>query len=647
MKQQMEFKTESKRLLDLMIHSIYTNKEIFLRELISNASDAIDKYHLLSLTDEKLEKTNDYEIHIEVDKKHRKIKITDNGIGMTYDELVNNLGTIAKSGTLEFLQKIKEKSMKETDLIGQFGVGFYSSFMVSKKVQVVTKSPFSDTAYKWVSEGEESFTIEETKREERGTEITLYLRKNEDDENYDIFLETYKIKSLVKKYSDYVKYPITLENEVEKPKLDDEGKEIEGEVDKVFENETINTRTPIWNKPKSDVTDDQLNEFYKSTYYDYDNPQYTFWNNIEGALTYKSLIFIPGKAPYNLYSEKYEKGLQLYAKDVFVMDKCKELVPDYLRFVKGLVVSQDLSLNISREILQKNSQLVKIAGNLEKKILNELEKSLKNEREKYEEFFKEFGVNLKYGVYDNFGEKKESLKDLLLFKTVNQDKMVSLKEYVEAMPKEQDAIYYGSAPSKDAIKISPQMDIIKSKGYDVLVLTDEVDEFMISILHEYDKKQFKSINQGDLNILDEKEKETIKELETENKDLLETLKEILKDEVTDVKLSTRLTDSPVCLVSGEGLSFEMEKVINQMPGDKKMKADKILEINPKHELFKAIENVFLESKESLNDFASVLYHQALLIEGLPIKDPVAFSNKMVKLMIKAAKSINNTEEEPS
>ncbi|MBU0997803.1 MAG: molecular chaperone HtpG [Firmicutes bacterium] len=647
MKQQMEFKTESKRLLDLMIHSIYTNKEIFLRELISNASDAIDKYHLLSLTDETLEKTNDYEIHIEVDKKHRKIKITDNGIGMTYDELVNNLGTIAKSGTLEFLQKIKEKSMKETDLIGQFGVGFYSSFMVSKKVQVVTKSPFSDTAYKWVSEGEESFTIEETKREERGTEITLYLRKNEDDENYDIFLETYKIKSLVKKYSDYVKYPITLENEVEKPKLDDEGKEIEGEFDKVFENETINTRTPIWNKPKSDVTDDQLNEFYKSTYYDYDNPQYTFWNNIEGALTYKSLIFIPGKAPYNLYSEKYEKGLQLYAKDVFVMDKCKELVPDYLRFVKGLVVSQDLSLNISREILQKNSQLVKIAGNLEKKILNELEKSLKNEREKYEEFFKEFGVNLKYGVYDNFGEKKESLKDLLLFKTVNQDKMVSLKEYVEAMPKEQDAIYYGSAPSKDAIKISPQMDIIKSKGYDVLVLTDEVDEFMISILHEYDKKQFKSINQGDLNILDEKEKETIKELETENKDLLETLKEILKEEVTDVKLSTRLTDSPVCLVSGEGLSFEMEKVINQMPGDKKMKADKILEINPKHELFKAIENVFLESKESLNDFASVLYHQALLIEGLPIKDPVAFSNKMIKLMIKAAKSSNTSEKDPA
>lgn len=645
MKQEMEFKTESKRLLDLMIHSIYTNKEIFLRELISNASDAIDKYHLLSLTDSTLEKTNDYEIHLEVDKKHRKIKITDNGIGMTYDELVNNLGTIAKSGTLEFLQKIKEKDIKETDLIGQFGVGFYSSFMISKKVQVVTKSPFSELAYKWVSEGEESFTVEETKKETRGTEITLYIRKNEEDENYDNFLELYKIKSLVKKYSDYVKYPITLETEVEKPKLDDEGKEIEGEYETFVEDEVINSRIPIWNKPKTDVTEEELNEFYKSTYFDYDNPHFTLWNNIEGALTYKSLIFIPEKAPYNLYSEKYEKGLQLYAKDVFVMDKCKELVPDYLRFIKGLVVSQDLSLNISREILQKNSQLIKIAANLEKKILNELEKTLKNEREKYEKFFKEFGVNLKYGVYDNFGEKKEMLQDLLLFKTVNKDEMATLKEYVEAMPKEQDAIYYGSAPSKEAIKISPQMDLIKSKGFDVLVLTDEVDEFMINILHKYDKKDFKSINQGDLNILDEKEKETIKELETENKDLLDTLKEILKDEVSDVKLSTRLTDSPVCLVSGEGLSFEMEKVINQMPGDKKMKADKILEINPKHELFKAIENVFLESKESLSDFASILYNQALLIEGLPIKDPVSFSNKMVKLMIRAAKSSDQTQEE--
>ncbi|MGD9909614.1 MAG: molecular chaperone HtpG [Candidatus Izemoplasmatales bacterium] len=644
MKQELQFKTESKRLLDLMIHSIYTNKEIFLRELISNASDAIDKYHLLSLTNDELEKTNDYEIHIEVDKKHRKITISDNGIGMTYDELMDNLGTIAKSGTLEFLQKAKEKEMKDADLIGQFGVGFYSAFMVSKKVTVLTKSPFSDKAYLWTSTGEESYTIDEAEKESRGTEITLTLRKNEEDDDFDTYLEEYKIKSLVKKYSDYVKYPITMEEEKELPKLDKDGNEIEGETRTVVENTVINSRTPIWNKSKASVTDEELNEFYKSTYYDYDNPLFTIWNNIEGTLTYKSLIFIPEKAPYNLYSEKYEKGLQLYAKDVFVMDKCKELVPDYLRFIKGVVVSQDLSLNISREILQKNRQLTKIASNVEKKVLSELEKTLKNEREKYEKFFKEFGVNLKYGVYDNFGEKKELLQDLLLFKTVNEENYVSLKEYTEKMPKDQDAIYYGSASSKDAIKVSPQMDLLKTKGYDVLVLSDDIDEFMISILSEYDKKPFKSINQGDLNILDEKEKETIKELEDANKDLLTTLKDILKNEVSDVKLSTRLTDSPVCLVSGEGLSFEMEKVMSQLPGDQKAKAEKILEINPKHELFKAIENVFMDSKEELENYATVLYNQALLIEGLPVKDPVGFSNKMVDLMIKASKKSSNPEQ---
>jgi molecular chaperone HtpG len=517
--------------------------------------------------------------------------------------------------------------------------------MVSKKVQVITKSPFSETAYKWVSEGEESFTVEEAKKESRGTEITLTLRKNEDEEDYDSFLEEYKIRSLVRKYSDYVKYPITMQTESQKPRLDEEGKEIEDEFDTLIQNETINTRTPLWNKPKSEVTDEELNEFYKSTYFDYTDPAFNIWLNIEGALTYRALLFIPSKAPYNLYSEKYEKGLQLYAKDVFVMDKCKDLIPDYLRFVKGLVVSQDLSLNISREILQKNTQLKKIATNLEKKILSELEKTLKNDREKYVKFFQEFGVNLKYGVYDNYGEKKELIQDLLLFKTVNKDEMVTLKEYIEAMPKEQEFILFGSSSSKEAMKASPQMDLVKSKGYDVLVLTDEVDEFMISILHEYDKKQFKSINQGDLNIVDETEKESIKNLETENQDLLSTLKEILKDEVSDVKLSTRLTDSPVCLVSGEGLSFEMEKVINQMPGDKTMKADKILEINPKHALFQAIEDVYLTSKAELANYASVLYNQALLIEGLPIKDPVSFSNKMIALMIKASKSPVHTDDD--
>ena len=636
-KKTIEFKTESKRLLELMIHSIYTNKEIFLRELISNASDAIDKYHLMSLTDEKLEKRNDYEIHLEVDKKHRKLKISDNGIGMTYDELIENIGTIAKSGTLDFLKNMKEKELKDDDLIGQFGVGFYSAFMVSSKVEVITKSAFSDQAFKWISKGENGFTIEETEKETVGTEIILTIRKNEDEEEYDEFLEEYKIRSLVKKYSDYVKYPITMEHESQIPLKDEEGNEIEGKFETKVENETLNSMTPIWKKNKSEVKDEELNEFYKTQYYDYNDPLFSIWTNVEGALTYKSIVFIPEKAPQNLYSEKYEKGLQLYAKGVFVMDKCKELVPDYLRFIKGLVVSPDLNLNISREILQQNRQLVLIQKNLEKKIINELEKTLKNERDKYLKFWKEFGVNIKYGVYDNFGMNKDLLQDLLLFETVNEENHVTLKEYIEKMPKDQKEIFYGSANSKEAIKISPQMDVLKKKGYDVLVLTDEVDEFMISMLNEYDKHKFKSINQGDLDILDDEEKEVIKTLEEKNKSLLEKIKEVLKDNVNDVKLSTRLTDSPVCLVSGDGLSFEMEKVMSQLPGDKNLKAEKILEINPKHELFQAIESLYETQDEAIDDYAEILYNQALLIEGLEIKDPVSFSNKMVKILIKAAK----------
>ncbi|MFA7560846.1 MAG: molecular chaperone HtpG [Candidatus Izemoplasmatales bacterium] len=635
-KETREFKTESKRLLDLMIHSIYTNKEIFLRELISNASDAIDKYHLTSLTDEKLEKRNDYEIQIDLDKKHRKLRIIDNGIGMTYDELIENIGTIAKSGTLEFLKNIKEKTLKDDDLIGQFGVGFYSAFMVSSKVEVITKSCFSDKAYKWTSKGEEGFTIEETNKDTVGTEVILTIRKNEKEENYDEFLEEYKIQSLVKKYSDYVKYPITMEKENQVPLKDDEGNEIEDKFETVVEKETLNSMTPIWKKNKAEVSDEELNDFYKTQYYDYNNPLFSIWTNVEGALTYKSIVFIPEKAPQNLYSEKYEKGLQLYAKGVFIMEKCKELVPDYLRFVKGLVVSPDLNLNISREILQHNRQLILIQKNLEKKILNELEKTLKNDREKYEKFWKEFGVNIKYGVYDNFGVDKDKLQDLLLFETVNEEKLITLKEYIEKMPKEQKEIYYGSAHSKDAMKISPQMDLIKKKGYDVLVLTDEVDEFMISMLNEYEKHKFKSINQGDLDVLDENEKQSIKDLETKNQSLLEKIKEVLNEKVDDVKLSTRLTDSPVCLVSGDGLSFEMEKVMNQLPGDKNLKAKKILEINPNHELFKAIDGLYQKNNDAVSDYADILYNQALLIEGLEIKDPIGFADKMVKVLIKAA-----------
>jgi len=637
-KKTIEFKTESKKLLDLMIHSIYTNKEIFLRELISNASDAIDKYHFKSLTEKDLDHRNDYEIRIDIDKKHRKLTISDNGIGMTYDELIENIGTIAKSGTLDFLKNMKGKDLKSTELIGQFGVGFYSAFMVSDQVELTTKSPYADTAYHWVSKGEDGFTIEEVEKDSIGTSITLKIRKNQDDENYDEFLESYKIEQLVKKYSDYVRYPITMEKEKEVPKLDDEGNEIDDEFETVVEVETLNQMTPIWNKNKSEVSDEDLNEFYKSQYYDYNDPLLNIWTNVEGKLTYKSIIFIPGKAPANLYSEKYEKGLQLYAKGVFVMDKCKELVPDYLRFIKGLVVSPDLDLNISREVLQKNQQLTKIQKNLEKKIVKRLEKLLDKERDTYIKFWKEFGVNIKYGVYDNFGLNKDLLKDLLLFETVNEDGYVTLAEYIEKMPKDQKEIYYGSASSKSAIKASPQMDRLKTKGYDVLVLTDEIDEFMINILGEYDKKKFKSINQGDLDLMDDEEKETIKSLESQNKDLLEKIKEALHGHVDDVKLSTRLTDSPVCLVSGEGMSFEMEKVMEQMPGDKanQQKAQKILEINPKHDLFKAIDALYKNHSEDLEDYANVLYNQALLIEGLKIDDPVDFSNKMVKILVKAA-----------
>ncbi len=635
-KETKQFQTESKQLLHLMIHSIYTNREIFLRELISNASDAIDKYHLLSLTDDSLEKTNDYEIHLDVDKKKRKITISDNGIGMTHDELISNIGTIAKSGTLEFLKNQKNKEMKDSDLIGQFGVGFYSAFMVAKKVEIVTKSPFSETGYRWTSAGEDEFTIEEVAKEDRGTKITLYIRKNEEEENYDEFLESYKIRSLVKKYSDYVKYPITMEREKSVPRLDADGNEIEGEYDTVIETETLNEMVPIWKKNKNEITEEELNDFYKTAYYDYNDPLFHIWTDVEGLLTYKSILFIPGKAPQNLYSEKYEKGLQLYAKGVFIMEKCKELVPDYLRFIKGLVVSPDLNLNISREMLQHNRQLMKIQKNLEKKIVNELEKTLKNDREKYETFWKEFGVNIKYGIYDGFGTNKELLQDLIIFETVNEEKPVTLKEYLEKMPEDQKEIYYGSAHSKAALKATPQMDLIKSKGYDVLVLTDEIDEFMISILGEYEKKPFKSINKGDLDIADDQEKEHIRDLETKSVDLLTSIKNVLKDEVEEVKLSTRLKESPVCLVSGDDLSFEMEKVISQLPGDKEVKAKKILEINPQHDLFKAIEKIHAEHPEEIEDYANILYNQALLIEGLEIKDPVDFSNKMVKILIKAA-----------
>lgn len=633
-----EFKTESKRLLDLMINSIYTNKEIFLRELISNASDAIDKYHYYALSEKKFPVRDDYHILIENDPKKRTISIIDNGIGMTYDEVVNNLGTIAKSGSLEFLNNLKDDKAKELEIIGQFGVGFYSAFMVASKVVVETRSLLSEKGYRFTSEGTETYEIEEIEKPENGTKITVYLRKNEKDgESYDRFCDEFEIKQLVKKYSDYVRYPIQMLVTKQVNDLDKDGKEIEGKYHEVSELETLNSMVPIWKKKKSEVSEAELNEFYKAKFNDYNDPLLSIFINTEGLLTYNALLFIPKKPPYDLYTENYERGLKLYTKGVFIMDKCKELIPDYFRFVKGLVDSSDLSLNISREILQQNTQLTKIAANIEKKLLSELNKLKEENYDKYLEFFDAYGLNVKYGVYDMFGMNKDKLQDLLVYKTVNEEKKITLKQYVANMKKDQEYIYYASGKTKEAVMSMPQMDLIKKQGYDVLILDENVDEFVISVLNEYDKKKFKSVNQGDLDLLSKEEKENIEKVEDMKKPLLEKLKEILKDDVSDVVISKRLTDSPVCLVSSDGVSFEMEKVLAQIPNSQKAKANKILEINPNHELFKAIESLYVKGSPDLEDYAELLYSQALLMEGFSLKDPVKFSNTMCKLMIENTK----------
>lgn len=631
-----KFQTETKKLLDLMINSIYTHKEIFLRELISNASDAIDKRHYLSLTDEKYRAINGYEIRITTDKEKRTLTISDNGIGMNYDDIVNNLGTIAKSGSKEFIEKLsKEENKGDLDIIGQFGVGFYSAFMVSSKVDVISKKPGSEEAYKFSSNGDEEYSIEKTNKEDYGTEITLYLRENTEDEKYDHFLEFYEVESLVKKYSDYVRYPIIMELVKKEVILDKDGKETD-EYTEVSELKTLNSMTPLWKKNKSEVTDLELATFYKTKFADYEDPAIKMFINIEGNVTYSALCFIPAHTPHDLYTESYERGLQLYTKGVFILDKCKELIPSYLRFVKGLVDSSDLSLNISREMLQHDRHLGRIATNLEKKILSELGKELKNNRENYEKFFDNFGINLKYGIYEDFGIRKDSLKDLILFKTANKDSYITLKEYIDSMLEGQEYIYYASGKTKASILAQPQMDAIKSKGYDVLVLTDDVDEFMITILSEYDNKKFKSINTGDLDLLNEEEKKKIDSLKEEKKSVLDALNEALSDKVKEVRLSKRLTNSPVCLVSGDGLSFEMERVMNQMPQGENIKAEKILEINPYHDIFKAIESVYENSNEDISKYAKLLYSQALLIEGIKLEDPIEFSNLMCDLMIKSS-----------
>ncbi len=635
MKETKEFKTETKKLLDMMINSIYTHMEIFLRGLISNASDAIDKRHYLSLTDSNIA-SDDYKILVETDKDKRTITITDNGVGMTKEELEENLGTIAKSGSKEFLEAVSKENTPDVDIIGQFGVGFYSAFMVADHVEVLSKSVKDNQAHLFTSEGLESYTIEDATKDDYGTVITLYLRKNENDsdgnetENYDEYLDEYKIKELIKKYSDYVRYPIQTWVTKYDPKDDKDDKDSEPKTH--LELETVNSMLPIWKKNKSEVTDEELNNFYKTKFMDYQDPITSIHVNVEGMLTYNALLFIPKKPIYDFYSDRNERGLQLYTKGVFILDKCKELIPEYLRFVKGLVDSADLPLNISREMLQEDRAIKKIAANVEKKILAELQRMLKNDRDKYEEFFKDYGINLKYGLYENYGEKKDLLKDLIILKSFNQDKNITFKEYVESMPEGQKAIYYAIGKDKDAVSKLPQMDLLKSKGYDVLILSDDVDEFMIQILKDYDSKEFKSLNQGDLGLIDEEESKKIDELKEEKKDFLAKVKEALPG-VKDVVLSKRLVDAPCCLTADGGLSFEMERVLkNQSHGE--ARAERILELNPNHPVFAKLEATYNVDKELGDKYSNILYAEALMMEGILPDNPQEFAKDVCELLLK-------------
>lgn len=629
-----QFKAESKRLLDLMINSIYTHKEIFLRELISNASDAIDKLYYRSLTEGNTGLSrDDFTITIEADKGARTLKVIDNGMGMTKEELEKNLGTIAKSGSLDFKSEMESKD--EIDIIGQFGVGFYSAFMVSDKVSVVSKAFGEQQAYEWESAGADGYTIKEADKGVNGTEITLTIKADTDDENYSEFLDEYKIKGLIKKYSDYIRYPIQMMVEKSRPKETDGGEDEKTEYETYMELETLNSMIPLWKKTKSELNDEDYNNFYKEKYYDFADPVKVIHTDVEGVVSYTALLFIPGKAPFNYYTKDFEKGLQLYSSGVMIMDKCADLLPDYFSFVRGLVDSQDLSLNISREMLQHDRQLKAIAQRLEKKIKSELLAMRNTDREKYVEFFKNFGLQLKYGLYEGFGAHKEILQDLVMFYSSQEKALVTLSEYVSRMKPDQKYIYYASGETTDKIDKLPQTELLKDKGYEILYLTDDIDEFAIQMLREFDEKEFKSVSAEDLDIEESKEeKEEAEKKAEESKDMLEYMKEALDGKVAEVRLSQRLKSHPVCLTAKGGLSIEMEKVLNSMPTDEKVQAERVLEINAKHPILEALRNAYGSDKELVKDYAALLYDQALLIEGLPIEDPVAFSNSVCRLMTK-------------
>jgi len=622
-----QFKAESRRILDLMIDSIYTHKEIFLRELISNASDAIDKLYFLSLTDDKVGKSrDDFEIRIAADKDARILTVTDNGVGMTKDELDKNLGTIAKSGTLAF--KKEHDTGDAVDIIGQFGVGFYSAFMVSEQVSVLSRAYGSDEAWLWESDGRTGYTLSEAEKPDVGTIITLKIKPKTDDEDYDRFLQPYTISALVKQYSDYIRYPIKMLMEHSRPK---DGKE--GEYETYTEDETLNSMIPLWKKSKKEITPEDYNTFYKEKFHDYEDPLLTIHFSGEGVVSYDALLFIPKNPPYDFYAKEFQRGLQLYSSGVLIMEKCADLLPDYFGFVTGLVDSSDLSLNISRELLQHDRQLKTIAVTLKKRIKSELVKLLENDREKYETFYKSFRLPIKYGLYADYGMNKEFLSDLVLFHSANEDKLVTLKEYVDNMKDDQKYIYYVCAESVARAMKLPQTERVRDQGYDILCMTDDVDEFAVRMLGTFREKTFKSVSDADLELVSDEEKHAAEEAQKEHKDLLTALKEALGDKVKDVRLSDRLKSSPVCLTSDGPLSIEMEKVLANMPvSDGSVKAERVLEINPAHPVFKVLTGLPTDDAR-IAKYAGLLFDQALLIEGLPLEDPVAFSNGICELMV--------------
>ena len=638
MKETKEFQTESKELLNLMINSIYSNNEIFLRELISNASDAIDKYRYQALSSKGEMPLNEFEINLSVDKKKRTITISDNGIGMSKEDLINNLGTIAKSGSKDFASKLKEaKEKQDLNIIGQFGVGFYSAFMVASKIEVLTKT-YNGQGYLFTSDGQESYTIEEKDKETTGTEITIYLKKSSKEVDYDSYLEQYKIKNLVKKYSDYIRYPIKMMVTKSEQVLDKDGKPVEGKYEDKQVLETLNSMIPLWKKNKSEVTDEDLNEFYKNKFNDYENPLASLFVRVDGKITYDALLFIPSHIPYNLYSDSYERGLQLYSKGIFIKDKCQELIPDYLKFVKGLVDSGDFSLNISREMLQQSPIMQKISENVEKKIVDKLKDIKKTDFDKYVTFWKSFGELVKYGIYSTYGAKKELLQDTLIFHSLNnEDKYISLADYKEKMAKDQKYIYFVSGENLDAIKLLPQLEKYRKNNVDVLLLDQKIDEFAIMMLHDYDKVEFKSISDESASEVSKEEQEKIDSVTADNKRLFDTLKEALAGKVNDVVVSSKLVDAPVCVSTKDGLSLEMEKTLNEQPGaEDTVKAEKILELNPNHPLFEAFTKI-QNDDELVKNYASVLYEEAMLLEGREIVDKKAFVDKINELFIRAMK----------